>query len=120
MRYPLALAILLVALPTTLCAAFNRNLKMGDTGEDVRALQVYLNSKEGTRIASSGVGSPGYERDYYGPLTARAVTRLQELYASSILTPLNLVSGTGVFGTATRTYVNSHQAETSQNSQTAQ
>lgn len=84
-----------------------RNLTTGSTGEDVRQLQRFLNGNPQTQVASSGVGSPGNESTYYGPATARAVSKFQELYAAQILTPLGLTQGTGGFYTSTRNQANS-------------
>jgi hypothetical protein len=84
-----------------------RNLTTGSTGEDVRQLQRFLNGNPQTQVASSGVGSPGNESTYYGPATARAVSKFQELYAAQILTPLGLTRGTGGFYTSTRNQANS-------------
>ena len=86
---------------------FTRNLVAGDRGEDVRQLQILLNSNPATVVASSGPGSNGQETTYYGPATARAVSKFQEVYASDILTPLGLTSGTGNFYTSTIRKANS-------------
>lgn len=85
---------------------WTRNLSTGSTGDDVRQLQRFLNGNPQTQVAASGVGSPGNETSYYGPATARAVSKFQEMYAAQILTPLGLTKGTGGFYTSTRTQAN--------------
>ena len=80
---------------------FLRTLRVGVSGEDVRQLQKILNADVLTRVQETGVGSPGQETTYFGPLTARAVVRFQEKYRSQILTPNGLLSGTGIVGPAT-------------------
>ena len=84
---------------------WSRNLSIGSAGEDVRQLQRFLNS-DGITIATTGAGSVGNESTYYGSRTAAAVTRFQEKYASVILTPLGLTSGTGGFYNSTRQHAN--------------
>jgi len=84
-----------------------RNLTIGSTGDDVRQLQRFLNGNPQTQVATSGVGSPGSESSYYGPATARAVSKFQELHAAQILTPIGLTKGTGGFYTSTRNRANS-------------
>lgn len=61
---------------TTVAYVFTRDLEMGMKGEDVRALQQYLNT-HGFVIAQSGDGSPGYETTYFGSLTRAALIRYQ-------------------------------------------
>ncbi len=87
--------------------SFDRDLTIGSTGVDVRALQLVLNHDPQTRLATSGPGSPGQETEYFGTITRNAVIRFQEKYASEILTPLGLTGGTGYFGPSTREKVNS-------------
>ena len=85
---------------------WSRNLTIGSTGDDVRQLQRFLNGNPRTRVASSGAGAPGNESSYYGPITASAVSKFQELHAAQILTPLGLSRGTGGFYTSTRNQAN--------------
>lgn len=81
--------------------SFNRNLGYGMRGEDVRALQQYLNSK-GFTVSASGAGSVGNETTYYGPATRKAVIRFQEARKAE----LGISAGTGYFGPLSRTLVN--------------
>jgi peptidoglycan hydrolase-like protein with peptidoglycan-binding domain len=89
--------------PTEPSATFSRDLEWGMSGEDVRRLQVILNSDPGTRIAESGIGSPGNETDYFGEKTTDAVRRFQEKYRNEVLTPGGFTSSTGYVGPLTRT-----------------
>lgn len=95
------IAVLLI--PTHLFAAeFTRTLALGMRGEDVRALQEFLNTDRETHITETGAGSPGNETDYFGFATKRALIKFQEKYRADVLAPLNLTQGTGVFGARTR------------------
>lgn len=84
---------------------FARPLKFGSIGEDVRRLQRFLNER-GFLIKSSGPGSPNNESIVFGSLTAAALRRFQEAHRASILTPLGLQRGTGIFGSSTLMFVN--------------
>jgi len=65
------------AIPTDAATCdFNRNLKEGTKGEDVRCLQQYLNSTSST-IATTGAGSSGKETDEFRTLTKLAVMNWQ-------------------------------------------
>ena len=86
---------------------FNKNLKIGDNNGDVKNLQRILNKKSATEVSSSDFGSSGNETDFFGALTEKAVIKFQELYASEILYPFGLKSGTGFVGIATRLKLNS-------------
>ena len=84
------------AFPTATPASFTRNLEVGGTGDDVRALQQFLNAK-GYQIAASGPGSPGNETTMFGGLTRAALAKFQE--ANGIFPPA------GYFGPKTRAFI---------------
>ena len=64
-------------------------------GEDVKALQVYLNT-HGYTLATTGVGSSGNETNYFGDLTKKAVIKFQ-------LT--NKLVGDGIVGPITKSFL---------------
>ena len=86
---------------------FNKDMRIGDKNEDVRALQKILNKNPATKVSSSGAGSLGNESDFFGQLTKNAVIKFQELHKSDILRPFDLKFGTGFVGIATRLKLNS-------------
>ncbi len=92
---------------------WTRNLTVGTRSSDVLALQRFLNENPGTTIASQGVGSPGEETMFFGSATSRAVAAFQQQYASDILTPNGLTSGSGFFGASTRAKLNALCAKSS-------
>lgn len=105
MKFWIVFAFVLLVAPTLSFSAtngFTRTLYVGMRGEDVRELQKVLNMDEGTRVASTGLGSLGFETDYFGSATKRALVKFQEKYRAEVLAPLGLTAGTGVFGEKTR------------------
>lgn len=58
-------------------AAIVRALRVGSTGSDVRTVQQILNASADTRVAASGVGSPGRESTTFGPATLAAIKKFQ-------------------------------------------
>ncbi|MEK7134508.1 MAG: peptidoglycan-binding protein [Patescibacteria group bacterium] len=82
--------------PSTSCMEFKRNLRIGDSGDDVKKMQDIL-VKAGYKPDTDGK---------YGKKTAAAVSAFQETFSAEILYPLRLQNGTGFFGTATRTKFN--------------
>lgn len=86
--------------PVIWCHTFNVNLKIGDSGTEVKALRTAL-AKEGF----SGLEAMGgaYEFD---ERVASAVVGFQEKYASEILAPWGLTHGTGYVGPTTRAKLN--------------
>ena len=85
---------------------FTRDLTVGSSGSDVKKLQEFLNSDSSTLVAISGAGSKNQETNYFGPATKSAVAKFQNKYASEVLAPYGLTSGTGYFGPSTRSKAN--------------
>jgi hypothetical protein len=75
---------------------FTRHLRFRDKGIDVKYLQIILNADPETRLASSGVGSPGNEVETFGNITLNAVKKFQQKYASEILYPWGITAPTGI------------------------
>lgn len=82
------------------CHDFNVNLKYGDKGPEVSALQIAL-KKEGFTISETEIGE-----SYFGEWTAAAVVGFQEKYKEDILHPWGLEHGTGFVGSTTREKLN--------------
>ena len=86
--------------PTTPSASsFTQDLEKGMTGDDVKLLQIYLNT-HGFPVASSGPGSPKHENTLFGPATKAALIKFQKAKG---ITPT-----VGYFGPVTRKYINVH------------
>lgn len=86
----------LKAVAGTSVASFARDLQLGSTGADVKALQVYLNG-HGFSIASKGAGSPGNETTRFGSATKAALAKFQK--------SVGISPASGNFGPKTRGYI---------------
>lgn len=75
---------------------FARDLRYRMKGDDVKALQVYLNQK-GFPIAAKGQGSPGQETTYYGRGTKAVMIKFQR---ANNIKPIS-----GTCGVRTRAYI---------------
>ena len=95
--------IVTIQAPSSLASSFTftRTLRQGMTGTDVTNLQKFLVSQGYLKTNVFG---------YFGNLTKAAVIKFQNANASTILTPQGLTVGTGVFGVATRNFVNQTMA----------
>ncbi len=82
---------------------WTRDLTLGSTGADVKALQQFLNG-HGAQVAASGAGSAGNESEYFGQLTKAALATFQ---AANGISP-----AVGYFGPITRSYIASNYAGT--------
>jgi len=76
--------------------SWTRDLTLGSTGDDVKALQQFLNG-QGFTVSSSGAGAPGSESTYFGAKTKAALAKFQ---AAKGISP-----AAGYFGPITRSYV---------------
>lgn len=94
-----------VTAKSSVAQEFSQSLRIGEVAEDVRRLQIFLNSR-GFVLAKNGPGSPGRETNFFGPLTKAALMKFQTVYGSEILEPLGLKIATGFFGPATQKVVN--------------
>lgn len=70
-----------------------RDLELGMTGEDVRALQKLLNAN-GFKLSETGVGGAGNETNFFGTLTKNALAKYQAAHGVS--------PSIGYFGPITR------------------
>ncbi len=91
---------------TSSCYQFERNLRVGNTGADVKALQQTLNANGFTVAAAGHAGSAGMETSYFGNATKNALIKWQEANAATTLAPWGLTSGTGFFGATSRAEMN--------------
>jgi len=90
-------AIESTASSTVWCYSFENSFRLGDTGDDVKALQTALENEGLFSVDKTG---------YFGPLTFEAVVKFQEKYQKEILTPFGLTQGTGYVGRTTKAQLN--------------
>ncbi len=101
-KYSIKLSDFTVPIKTQTTSAvksvFTTNLKLGSLGDDISLLKIVLNSDNDTRVAvnSSSVAN------VFDLATQNAVNKFQEKYATEILIPNGLSSGTGFVGPSTR------------------
>ena len=95
----------ITGIPSTF--SFTANMSQNESSDAVKYLQIMLNSSADTKVANTGVGSPGSETMYFGSLTKSAVIKFQEKYSSVVLDPWGFTSGTGFVGSTTREKLNS-------------
>lgn len=81
---------------TVTSSTFTRDLTVGSKGDDVKALQQFLNA-QGYAVATTGVGSAGNETTYFGNATKAALAKFQ---AAKGISPAS-----GYFGPKTRSFV---------------
>ena len=92
--------IALTTPPVSTAYSFTRDLTLGSQGNDVKALQVFLNTHAFT-ITSTGAGSPGNETIYFGPATQTALIKFQK---ANGINP-----ATGYFGPVTMKKMNAFE-----------
>lgn len=85
--------------------ALTKNLFRGMNDSQVKRLQEWMNRDSETRIAASGVGSPGQETTYFGLLTEQAVQRFQKKYGI-VSSGSPSTTGYGFVGPRTRAELN--------------
>src|SRR3989344_2535663 len=90
------------AAPRVILGVIEKQIARGATDPSVQTLQQILNSDPMTRIAESGVGSPGNESDFFGPGTLKAIQKFQAKYG--LAKPGS--TGYGVVGPVTRAMLN--------------
>jgi peptidoglycan hydrolase-like protein with peptidoglycan-binding domain len=84
------------SISTSANSSFTRNLEEGMTGDDVKQLQIYLNT-HGYIVADTGAGSPNHETNLFGSATKSALIKFQK--------DNNITPAIGYFGEVTRGYV---------------
>ncbi len=81
---------------THMSASFIREHKRGDTGSDIKQLQIFLNT-HGFPLAPNGPGSSGQETNVFGTRTYQALMKFQKILG---------LPATGYLGPLTKTALN--------------
>ncbi len=89
------------AIVVSVSPVFTKILKFGATSLDIKRLQQILHSDSDTKVASSGVGAPGKETNYFGSLTRKAVQKFQCKH-KIVCSGTPTTTGYGNFGPKTR------------------
>ena len=87
--------------PATL---FTKQFDLGATDPQVKELQKFLNA-QGYKVAETGSGAPGFETDYFGPLTQKALKKFQTAQGI-VSTGDPLSTGLGRLGPQTLSAIN--------------
>ena len=82
--------------PSTTLPTLERTLKLKMTGDDVKTLQIFLNT-HGFPLTQTGAGSTGHETTLFGKLTDKAVKSFQTK---------NKLKSDGIVGPITRGIIN--------------
>ena len=82
------------------CSQISGNLYLGSTGSEVSCLQEFLKGQ------GADIYPEGFVTGNFGSFTRAAVAKFQEKYASEILAPVGLQSGSGYVGEKTRLKIN--------------
>jgi peptidoglycan hydrolase-like protein with peptidoglycan-binding domain len=95
----IAMAFIAGSVDAAYVGVLTKNLKKGMSDAEVTILQQGL-------AQDAAVYPEGLVTGYFGSLTNAAVIRFQEKYASEVLAPVGLTSGTGFVGAYTRAKFN--------------
>ena len=98
-----------VLVPDKSKIVFTRSLYLGVVGQDVKSLQVFLNS-QGFTVSKTGAGSPSNESIYFGKKTYNALIGFQKAHANEIFGLNKNMPGLGIFGPKTTRVANGRAA----------
>jgi hypothetical protein len=82
----------MVTAPFAQAYEFTRDLQIGMYGEDVRQLQILLNSYPDTQIATDGPGAPGQETTYFGAKTEAAFEKFLEKASAQLSNQVSMMT----------------------------